>query len=182
MRVLGVDPDLHSCAIVVASFSPGEAPYVESAGIASVSSKLKGLEASSKMAEVLASYFDKLARQVQWDLWIVEAQQVYPGKAFRAADLIALAVVSGAAVASSQAAMPSCAGRGRLVLPSEWKGQVPKQVHQARILRRAGMEFEAANGYCVPSLPWGQGLKKASYKHLVDAFGLCLFGSTELRP
>lgn len=66
-----------------------------------------------------------------------------------------------------------------LPLPSQWKGSVPKEIHQARVLRKVGIEPKKGAGYCYPADPkvlkrWG--FPKGSWKHLSDAIGLALWG------
>jgi hypothetical protein len=65
---------------------------------------------------------------------VCEIPQVYRRGKCNPADLIELAGVVGACV--GQLNVLSCEG----VLPAAWKGQVPKRIHQKRILGRLGPE------------------------------------------
>lgn len=68
--------------------------------------------------------------------------------------------------------------------PNDWKGSVPKQIHQSRVLSSLGWDFEkvgsADRGYARPTqeLPTVMGsgeVTKGQWKHLVDAIGLGLW-------
>lgn len=66
--------------------------------------------------------------------------------------------------------------------PNEWKGGVPKGIHQARILRKMGWEYEVVGSdkktaYARPtqdlSAVYGANdLNKADWRHVVDSIGL----------
>jgi hypothetical protein len=105
----------------------------------------------------------------------------------RPEDLLRLAQVTGGAMASVQGSLD----RARLLVPKpqEWKGQVPKQVHQARTLRALGLDpvkhGSGASGYCRPSvepspLLGSQGafsVRGSDWKHVCDAVGLALWAA-----
>lgn len=80
-------------------------------------------------------------------------------------DLITLAVMVGQywERASSRGAI-SCL----LVLPSEWKGQVPKQIHEKRILG-------ALSGQELSRVPGRSELAASKRHNVIDAVGLGLW-------
>lgn len=65
----------------------------------------------------------------------------------------------------------------KLVPPVKWKGSIPKDVHQARVLSKLGWGYLKKGGkspYAVPKNPPEQfeHLKAGEWKHLVDAIGM----------
>lgn len=100
-------------------------------------------------------------------------------------DLAILANVSGALI--SEASHET----NNILLPSpaEWKKQVPKAIHQARIYTTIGWEFESVGkdkkrGYCRPTsvpadLITGK-INKSDWKHIGDAIGLAQWASTKI--
>jgi hypothetical protein len=62
-------------------------------------------------------------------------------------------------------------------LPVEWKGSVPKEIHQMRVLLKAGFpkeKIKKASGYCYVE---GTEFKKGDWKHLADAIGLAQYAA-----
>lgn len=136
MLTLGVDPDLHHTAFALVDQSAG----LRSSYHLRVPAHLKGEDA------VLVT-LDR-ARDALREPWIVgakvdgiaiEAQQHYVGSPVDPADLLMLAMVSGGIAALLQAMWPSIPMR--LPRPCEWKGQVPKKIHHARVARILGSGF-----------------------------------------
>lgn len=94
--------------------------------------------------------------------------------------IIPLAQVAGAAFAGC--GLPT--GPAVMVKPGQWKGQVPKGIHQARICTRLGWPYRLAGGkepYAVPdapvvrSVPGADALNDGDWKHVLDAVGLALW-------
>jgi hypothetical protein len=87
-------------------------------------------------------------------LAVVEQMKVYPGARF-AADLLDVSFAAGRVTAEIPEVVK--------VLPSAWKGQVPKKIHHARLAKSAKPEelakIEAA---CIPSLR----------HNVMDAYGI----------
>ena len=76
----------------------------------------------------------------------------------------------------------------------EWKGDIPKCVHQARVLKKRGMEYETRGSkgagrdsrYTVPTsgfdnIRTGGKLGAGDWKHAVDAIGLADWGLAKLK-
>lgn len=178
----GIDPDLHNTSIVL--LRAGARPRVLRA-IVCHDDSLTGARAAVRMCGLVATaipnHFGDLLGGGESAVVVVEHMRVYGTAAYRARDLMLVQAVSGAAVGSAAACgLPVLYPR-----PQEWKGEVPKRIHQARILSKLGLAYRTRGnqreGYCVPSSPW-PGVRTGAdepYKHLVDAAGLALYGLSE---
>lgn len=94
-------------------------------------------------------------------------------------DLMPLGMISSAFACYFQTDRSSSSPRPILFpYPSQWKGQVPKAVHQARIYTRLGWEYKRhggdKTGYCAP-IHDRFGIKQGDWKHAGDALGLALW-------
>ena len=117
----------------------------------------------------------------------VEDPQIYLAKGpARHGDIMRLAQIA-AAVASVASMFPDVRAI-RMPTPQQWKGSVPKEIHQARILSRLGVPYDVVkgktSGYCVPKVDglggaWAAPRAKGEWKHLVDAIGLALWGMAQ---
>ena len=177
MIVLGIDPDLHQTAFALVQ----DEPFVKilRVEVLSIPETLKGTDAVVAMSSALgaAPY-----RYAGTSLVVVEGQQIYLGSGQARPDsILRLAQVAGAALGAFWAfskMMPR---------PTEWKGQVPKGIHQARILKRFGIFYKVVGREkgCVPLTLEGEpGLAgvegsdlvpKGAWIHVVDAIGLALW-------
>jgi len=91
---------------------------------------------------------------------VIEMPRVYPKMTYAANDIVDLAFMAGSLVT----AFYTCTEYVRTVYPSVWKGQTPKDIHNARILKRLP-EME----HCLKSIP------KSKREHIIDAAGLALW-------
>lgn len=122
------------------------------------------------------------------DVFVVEGQQNYKQEGTKSsAGLFEVAHVAGALLMAATLWAP-CSAHLLCPLPAMWKGQVPKEVHHARILSRYSVAFSAAAGYCYPSgcaraakIKGYQGLNQGDWKHVTDAVGLARWGLDKLR-
>ena len=53
-----------------------------------------------------------------------------------------------------------------LPIPSQWKGSVPKEIHQKRVLRAAGLTDDSPEFFGIP---------KGQRQHAIDALGLAMW-------
>lgn len=92
------------------------------------------------------------------DTLVIEFPQVYATRYQKGNqdDILQLAGVVGALVHSIEAAVTI------LYRPREWKGQVPKDIHNARVLASLSPPEKAAIAECAPSL----------LNNVVDAIGI----------
>lgn len=191
---LGVDPDLHKTAIAVLD-SDGR---LIALGVCKIPQNHKEAEAAVYMIAYLRQATYEMCNLVKEHMRAstatsfrlysaVEGQEIaYTGRSgCNPRDIMLLAHVSGAAAAYL---MEACCFPLRFPTPAEWKGQVPKQIHQARICKQMGWEFEAkgsdpGRGYVVPmNSPVdseGQIIRDfavrhgfGAWKHAMDAVGL----------
>lgn len=73
--------------------------------------------------------------------------------------------------------------------PREWKGSVPKHIHQARTCKHLGWAYEVhgkdQGRYCQPSDPpkllGDDTLNPGDWKHIMDAIGLALWAKDKSR-
>jgi hypothetical protein len=99
---------------------------------------------------------------------VIERPMIYPGgrQKARPADIIALAVRAGewgGKVAAFTGSVPE------YVEPARWKGQVPKDIHHARILAKLSPEEQAVLTSA------GNGVAPSKRHNIVDAVGIGLF-------
>lgn len=167
---LGIDPDMHDMPVAEVD-ETGKLIRIE---IARVSKSLTGREALLAMNEVV-----KCTYAGDPTVLTVEGQELYQfgeSKTKNPKSIMFLATVAGMALQWFSAR------KYYFPTPQEWKGSVPKQIHQARVLSRMGVEYEKAgtqaNGYCYPEeLSIGSvTLRQGDWKHAVDAIGLAQYG------
>ena len=116
----------------------------------------------------------------------VEAQEIYRGKTKNPQSIALLAAAAGVSLAQACLRWPNASPE--FVLPKVWKKGTPKRIHQARVLSRLGIEYEAkgtqSGGYCVPrwdgNAPLGSDrVNIGDWKHINDAIGLACYGATK---
>ena len=111
---------------------------------------------------------------------VVEGQQYHHGGKSPVADIIKVAQIAGGLAgcvmqkAGVKVAIPS---------PKDWKGSVPKRIHQPRIYQKLGLLYTSAKGYAYPSgcaelakVAGASRLSKSDWKHVGDALGLAIYG------
>lgn len=102
-------------------------------------------------------------RDTVWSLFVIEWPQVYTyGKSKGDPnDLLAVAAVAGAALARTTA------HEVRTPRPAQWKGQVPKPIHNARVLARLDAVEQAMLARA--------GVPASLLNNVIDAIGLGLW-------
>lgn len=98
------------------------------------------------------------------DLVVIELPQVYGRGRARLSDIRNLTESAGRLHAMCLHTWPGV--RVERPTPAQWKGQVPKDIHQSRIKTALGAHWSSAV----------QGLSKTAQGHSCDAAGLALWG------
>lgn len=173
---LGIDPDMHDMPVAEVD----EAGKLIEIHLMRVPKSITGREA---LIEMTSQIHKSCIRFQEYEAITVEGQEWYqfgPSKTKNPKSIGFLATVAGGALT----AFGGCgACRKYFPTPQEWKGSVPKQIHQARVLARMGVEYEKTTnqhgtGYCFPK-GFAIGsikLSKGDWKHAVDAIGLAQYG------
>lgn len=170
---IGVDPDLHATGIAV--MHEEEVVHVT---VARIPAAFRGLGASLRMihevgiaAKALLSH-GYLGNGIV-SVAMIEGQTINFRQTANPASILPLSYVAGGAAASL---LHHGLREVHLVEPRTWKGQVPKPIHQSRILKQLGWEHSRTKTHAVPDdPPVGRGLKSAEWKHVIDAIGLAMY-------
>ncbi len=152
--ILAIDPGLRHCGLAV--FNPLGGELVFATLVRNPELKLRGPRAWLEMAEAVELVL-KMAGFKASTL-VLEVPQVYFGRSV-GSDLIELAGVDGAIC---YAVNPDEVFG---YLPREWKGQVPKEIHNERVLKSLSPGERAL----LPKLP------KSLAHNVTDAVGLGRF-------
>lgn len=181
MIALGIDPDLHATSFGLVNEDSG----IVAVGVAKVPSKFKGAAAVVEMAKQIEALVLRYRTMLSCAGAVaIEGQQIYLGRSQAVPDaILRVAQVAGAAlgVVSSLAWMSELDRQILLPRPVEWKGNVPKDIHQARVLRHYGIDFmkvgKGKSAYCRPTADLDlilkmSKLRRSDWKHINDAIGL----------
>ena len=183
-RVIGVDPDMHKSAWFEVTIRPNGLIEPEHCGIWSVSRELAGVGAILRLSSVIYRERTLNIHRFTPDVAVIEGQQVYRGKT-NPVSIMYLAQAAGLILGGFA---PNSFTRLRMPTPNEWKGSVPKQIHQARVAKKLGWSGKVRGGkdpYFVPDVPrplqerWGK-INPGDWKHLMDAAGLAIWGAEQL--
>ena len=169
---LGIDPDLHHTGIAVCD-AQGTVMGVE---CCMIPGKLKGEDAVIAMTRAISGSIANMVDCLEAEAFesvAVEGQHI----SFRTpnpTDILHLAHITGAAIGVVNEMI---AARLYIPAPKDWKGQVPKIVHQRKLLEELGWPHQSygdqKSGYTIPTNPpVGKMLKQTHWKHVVDAIGL----------
>lgn len=190
---IGADPDLTDTSIAIIDYDSGVLLY----GLVVHSSHKKNDKQGVKLQRAIrdvsremhihAHGEDSTMGMAHVVAAAIESQEPRHAvrKGARTTDLITLATVSGAVAGSVASLYPNM-----LLLPKPWmwKGNVPKQVHQARIFSAMGMGYipvgkNPSDGYCRPKDPPDcvKHIKQTHWKHLADAIGLARYARKKAR-
>lgn len=171
---LGIDPDSKYIALAAGSSHGVLDVYshkVKKAGKDDLESMIKAL------GHHIPAFMKSLRLDPVWPLRIViEGQLIYPSSKEQPNDLLKLARIAGAAAGVCSMLYPD----KKIIIPKpyEWKGTVPKPVHQARLFHKLGWGYKKTRGYAYPLKPAvGKYLNQSEWKHVADAIGLMQWGA-----
>jgi len=177
MLCLGLDPDSEYLSMSVGSSTDVLAIY---------SQKIKGNKRGGieSMLKALCHHIPAFVKSLHLEpIWpmriIIEGQRIYPGSKARPNDMIKLSKIAGAAAGVFAMYLPDT----KILIPEprEWKGSVPKAVHQARTYTKLGWGYTKCKDYSYPQHPTvGQGLTQSEWKHMGDSIGLHMWGASNI--
>jgi hypothetical protein len=194
MIAIGIDPDAHATALAITTRE-----RVVAVEVVKVSKSFKGQRAVEAMIMELSRAIPNWIRHLMAageighpTLIVAEGQQIYAGGKTKNWDSITmLGPITGAA--AGICLTNSCADL-LVPKPGEWKGDIPKAVHQARVLKRRAIPYEVRGSkgpgrdsrYVVPTGGLGdirqsRELLAGDWKHAVDAIGLADWGLAKLK-
>ena len=182
MRFIGADPDLQTLSLAAVD----ENSVLREVLVIKNPKGLKGRPAAVELIKQLwlyGHYIPSMAGLVT--AVAVESQEIaYSARSgANPRSLLLIAPISGALVYLGCSAL-AC-DHVYLPTPQAWKGSVPKQIHQARIFRQLGWEYEEKAGYCCPAPGYEKKLdylkcfngklNPGDWKHITDSIGLALW-------
>jgi Holliday junction resolvasome RuvABC endonuclease subunit len=184
MIYLGVDPDLHRTGIALLTADLSICTVV--------CCKAKGTTGGEAVVDMLNAINTAMGA-IYADLnvpplaVVVEGQEVTYASRSKGANpqsIVLLAQVAGGAVALAMVRWATEAVF-HMPKPAEWKGSVPKEIHQARVMSKLGWSHERRSGYCVPlgfgtmNVYGADRLNVGDWEHVADAVGLALWARNQ---
>lgn len=159
MIALGIDPDTKATGYAFVERTPRGNVGVTDVGVIRAAGKLAE-DRREPMALAMASTLGAMRH----DILAIEWQKLRPYVEKNPNSMMAVQAVAGMALGICAPTTRSCGGRVLLPIPREWKGSIPKEVHQARILKRLSVPSSGLDKI-LPSLR----------THAIDAIGLALW-------
>lgn len=175
---LGIDPDLHHAGVALVR----DGTKLVAVRCPTIASARRGGDAVVEMATAMSwSIAELVSEYGEPDICVVEGQESYLGSKVRPQDLIHLGQAAGVAVGAIRTLL--LRARIELPRPVTWKGSVPKDIHQKRILSRLGIPYEQGSKPTrileLPDVDGLRAVKKAHLVHVIDAMGLASWGCNQ---
>lgn len=175
MIICGIDPDTTHTAVAFGTKHQLKAVYVIEVP------RKPGQKPKIDMIREIGIVLPGLLRIWQPKVLVVEGQAIHHKGKAPPADILSIAQVAGAAA--------GCNGVGGVLLipePHEWKGSVPKPIHQMRTYRAFGLAAEQRSDYAYPlpssalnAIHGANELSQSDWKHVGDAAGMVLWGAKQ---
>lgn len=181
MIAIGIDPDTKSTGVAaVQSYNGGfqilHVGIVRAVG--RLTSDRRREMAEGLLRQVSGSWLDlpytPTAVAVEW-------MKLRPTGEKRPNDIVNVNGIAGMCVMAATQLQPEYLFTP---IPQEWKGSVPKKIHQARILSRLHLtpDLSYAAGYGTGNAPGSTGVLKSMRTHVIDALGLAVWALGPLGP
>lgn len=183
--VIGIDPDLRRVGIGAVDVETRKAVYV---AVPKVFSDKTEADAVREIVPQLRGCISDVMKALGHPLCmgvVVEGQEIaYSAQqGANPRSILVLAQVAGALLC--EAGYEVTKEKILFPKPIEWKGNVPKPIHQARVYNTLGWEYEQTKEYTRPTnvgpeVMGADALNKSDWKHVGDALGLALWGIEKL--
>jgi len=189
MICIGIDPEVKTPGVAFVKSSSGPSSPPEVLRVDSIKVDIGSAKGQDRLLRTLDAALDYLSdneaslARLEPDILVCEGQEIHRGSSAPPGDILTLGVSGGLlAGVFAQALLPD---KVLLPKPSQWKGRVPKAVHQASICRRLDWAYSKRSGYCVPDPPRGSAVRESpinpgDWKHVLDAVGLALHGLSQV--
>lgn len=184
---LGCDPDMACPTVAAVCASTGRLVGVYASRRGAVK---KGAESSAIVSiRNVRGIFHDFSKMLGYPSILgiaIENQEVFSSarRGVPPSSLLALGQVAGAIVLD---ALYEVRAEGRVLFPQPktWKGDVPKHIHQARVLGKLKIEYEKVReDYCVPldceHIVGYDTVNRGDWKHASDSVGLAVWCREEL--
>ena len=175
MICLGIDQDLHNTGLaLLQGFTSLDSPIVLDLDVVSVT----GNDPDATVLKMIAALKAEISVFINLhkvDLCVIEGVQKYYGTSpAKVEDLIRGAYISGAAAAYCWQQNPECFC---IVNPNEWKGSIPKNIHQERLYNFLGWKPKRIKSHSYPKEPPEEfKFSSEEWKHIGDGIGLAWWG------
>lgn len=160
---VGVDPDTKSTGIAII-FGEGE--------IRLRLAEAKGRLMKDRLHGMALDLLHEMPCVLSTSVIVIEWQHIRRSER-NPNSMMGVQAVAGMALAAAAAKNRGVAGARFLTpLPSEWKGSVPKEIHQQRILKKAGLTHDSIELRDIPV---------SKRQHVIDALGMALWAKENYR-
>ena len=182
MIAVGIDPDTKSTGIAAVQSYNGGFQIVQ-VGLARAAGKLAADRRREMSTSILAALrYMELETPYAISAVAVEWMKIYRNSKKRPNDIVNLNGIAGMCVSSAS----DIVNPNYLLTPypQDWKGSVPKKIHQARILSRLHLtpELSYAAGYGHGKVAGSNEIPKSMRTHVIDALGLAVWALDPLGP
>ena len=180
MLAVGFDPDTKATGIAVVQFYNGGFQVIQVALV-----RAKGRLAVDRRHEMAVNLIDAAVELVQLPYTpttaVIEWQKLYPGKEKRPNDIVNLNGIAGMCVMAATFLGPEFIFTP---VPFDWKKNVPKAVHQKRIVSRLHLNLDLSyiEGYGTGTVPGADAIPKSMLTHVIDALGLACWSLDPYGP
>jgi len=139
LNLVSIDPGLRHCG--VAFFDEGV--LVKAFLVKNEEKHARGPITHLRMAEAVSKWLRSVGARTGYYTLVVEYPRIYPGSSQQKGDLNDIVELGGvvSALVAWLAVEPE---NFRALYPSEWKGQVPKDVMNERVLKRLSVKEHEA--------------------------------------